>query len=412
MRIAALVFGILAGLVASLILALGGLDVSATAVTAGDRQAALFRFGLFVLANLGVFAAALTLALPRLGAVFAIVAAIAWVIAALLLGHGLDFILITPPALLLISAAFGIIASIQSPAPRSVAHLPLDTDPEDEETDEEREAALSADPTALTLDIEPNFTRSSRSQPVAIEAEFGDFSRPAAPTAGKWKPGKDRPVPPRATPNFRDPDEDEDDEYESETVFSRIGRNAGSLLSFLLYGALAAAAVLIFWTLRTGSPTTPAVAVIDSSSPPQAVAETSSSEPTLVPILPSSSPPPSVSVAALPPPSLPAPSSAPPSVAQPVDLLPGSAATAALDVPVRLDPQTGMAFDEASASINLAQPPSLPPDAASAPSSAPAAPADTAASTTPVMPFTMSPRMAAARLRPVPSTPPPDTTGL
>ena len=57
MRVAALAFGILAGLVASLILALGGLDVAADLGATDARQAQAIRFGLFVIGNLGFFGA-------------------------------------------------------------------------------------------------------------------------------------------------------------------------------------------------------------------------------------------------------------------------------------------------------------------------------------------------------------------
>ena len=82
MRVAALAFGILAGLVASLILALGGLDVTAELGAAVDRQSQAIRFGLFVIGNLGIFGAALVLAAPLAGAVFLVLGAIAWVGAA------------------------------------------------------------------------------------------------------------------------------------------------------------------------------------------------------------------------------------------------------------------------------------------------------------------------------------------
>ena len=51
MRIAALAFGVLAGLVASFILALGGLDAAELRHLDG-RQMQLVTFGLFVVANL------------------------------------------------------------------------------------------------------------------------------------------------------------------------------------------------------------------------------------------------------------------------------------------------------------------------------------------------------------------------
>ena len=104
MRVAALAFGVLAGLVASLILALGGLDVGPDLSAAGDRQAQAIRFGLFVIANLGIFGAALALAAPLAGAVFLALGAIAWAGAALLMRQTIDLVMIIPPALLVIAA--------------------------------------------------------------------------------------------------------------------------------------------------------------------------------------------------------------------------------------------------------------------------------------------------------------------
>ena len=61
MRIAALAFGVVAGLIASLILALGGLDLGPFGDAAADRQLQLTRFALYVIANIGVFGAGLVL---------------------------------------------------------------------------------------------------------------------------------------------------------------------------------------------------------------------------------------------------------------------------------------------------------------------------------------------------------------
>ena len=110
MRIAALAFGVIAELIASLILALGGLDVAANVGASPDRQIQVTRFGLFVVANIGVFGAELVLASPVGGAVLFLIGAVAWVAAALLLHHGADLVLIVPPALLLVATALSAIA--------------------------------------------------------------------------------------------------------------------------------------------------------------------------------------------------------------------------------------------------------------------------------------------------------------
>ena len=72
--------------------------------------------------------------------------------------------------------------------------------------------------------------------------------------ANDWRPGKRRPPPPRQKSMFRDPDgeDDEDEGEEEESGFSRIVRGLSGVLSFGLYAALAAAAVLIVWNLRSG----------------------------------------------------------------------------------------------------------------------------------------------------------------
>lgn len=431
LRIAALAFGVLAGLVASLILALGGLDVSAGQIAAGDRQAALVRFGLFLIGNLGVFAAALALTAPLAGTILAVLAALAWVIASLLLGHGPDFVLITPPALLLLCAGFGVLAHVQAPRPQSAALFPLDLDEaetDSSDSDAEREAALSAAPDALAFDVEPDIVR-PRSRPVDIEAEFTTLSSSGpAPADGDWKPGRKRPVPPRATPAFRSPDDEDDDQEEG--AVSRLARGAGSLLTFALYGTLAAAAVLVFWSLRSGDSSQPAVAVIDSASSSTPVATApASSEPRLVPILPSSSAPPPASVAlapssSLPPPappsSLPPPSASEPPIAvataRDPELVPPIAPPPP-EMQIRIDPVTGIpSLDDTGFAAAAAATPDPAPVASSASASSssslePVAPGQLTA-TAPVLPRTMSPAMAAARLRPAPALPAPDNTGL
>ena len=126
MRIAALAFGIVAGLVASLILALGGLD-PATLGIADGRQESLLRFFLFVIANFGVLGAGIALAAPLVGAALLVVGAIAWVVASVLLHHGPDYVMLVPPVLLLIGTAFAVLAFVRRREP--------DYEPFDEEED-------------------------------------------------------------------------------------------------------------------------------------------------------------------------------------------------------------------------------------------------------------------------------------
>ena len=114
MRIAALAFGVVAGLVASLILALGGLD--AVALAGDARQLSLIRFGLFIIANFGVLGAGVVLASPLAGTILFILGAIAWFAAALVLRHGPDYVMLVPPALLLVSTIFAVIAHLRRPS--------------------------------------------------------------------------------------------------------------------------------------------------------------------------------------------------------------------------------------------------------------------------------------------------------
>ena len=109
MRIAALAFGILAGLVASFILALGGLDAAELGHLDG-RQMQLVDFGLFVVANLGVLGAGLVLAAPLAGLVLFVLGAVGWVAAAVVLRHGPDYVMLTPPAILTVAIVLAAVA--------------------------------------------------------------------------------------------------------------------------------------------------------------------------------------------------------------------------------------------------------------------------------------------------------------
>ncbi|MEO7224048.1 MAG: hypothetical protein ABIY37_16395 [Devosia sp.] len=276
MRVAALAFGVLAGLVASLILALGGLDVAANLGAAGDRQAQAIRFGLFVIGNLGVFGAALALAAPLAGAVFLVLGAIAWAGAALLMRQSTDLVLITPPALLLIAAIFAVIAHFR----RQRANV-------DEEPEIEIIAPLRGDRNARssgpqdddTEDAEedigmPAFAAEQRSEP-SVRGTFDD-DRPR-PTDADWNPRKKQPPPPRAKPAFRPIEEEYEDDEPS--GFSRFALGVSGILSFGLYAALAGAAVLIFWSVGNNVlPPTATVAEAPAVSPSTETAQASSSE--------------------------------------------------------------------------------------------------------------------------------------
>jgi hypothetical protein len=279
LRVAALAFGVLAGLVASLILALGGLDVSADVAGAGDRQGQAIRFGLFVIGNLGVFGAALVLAAPLAGAVFLVLAGVAWVGASLLMGHSTDLVLITPPALLLVATIFATIAHFRRPRPDA------DEDPDVEIISPAKaERGRASDP----MDGEdeevgiPAFAAAEQKPEPALRSAFDDDR--GRPQSADWNPRKRPPPPPRAKPAFRPIEEEYEDDEPS--GFSRFALGVSGVLSFGLYAALAGAAVLIFWSVRN-EPEAPAATVaeapaITSSSAAPAPAP-SSSEPERLP---------------------------------------------------------------------------------------------------------------------------------
>jgi hypothetical protein len=436
LRIAALVFGVLAGLVASLILALGGLDPS----LAAGADPRYFAFGLSVIASLAIFAAGVALAAPLAGMILMILAAAAWAGAAVVLHHGPDLQLITPPALLLVGAIFGLIAVFRRPAPRVLPALDLDlSDPTpepaptaaamfDAEPEPQPEPVPELEPLALP---EIESTPAVESLPSAFEGE----DMRAAPDQ-RWRPGKRRPPPPRQEPVFREPELEDDEEYES--GFSRFARGVSGLLSFGLYAALAAAAVVVYFNVRTAEAVKPVqvaeVKAVSSSEPPP------SSSSSLPPPSSSSS---SSSLA----PIVVAPSSAPAESdedAARMRMMVGDAASAAPGETL-LNPGAGVVFgapdvaassasfaDSSSASLDASAfesasssevPVQLQPEnllSAEASSSSVEPPVETAALPPGfVMPFTMPAAMAAARARPspgpttvAPAASQPDTTGL
>jgi hypothetical protein len=282
LRVAALAFGVLAGLVASLILALGGLDVSADLAGTGERQAQAIRFGLLVIGNLGIFGAALAIASPLSGAIFLFVGAVAWVGAALLTHHTTDFVLITPPALLLVGAVFAGIAHFRR---RGTADI---DEPEIEIIAPERSTRPS-DLRGRDDDDEigmPSFADASAAQ----ARGFDDRSQPRG---DEWNPRRRQPPPPRTKPAFRDIE----DEYDEEpSGFSRFALGFSGVLSFGLYAALAGAAVLIFWNLRNEAPPPSAAVaeapVLSAPASSEAAAPSSAEAPRLSLPATSSEPPP------------------------------------------------------------------------------------------------------------------------
>lgn len=276
MRVAALAFGVLAGLVASFVLALGGLDVAAATL---DRQAQAIRFGLSVIGNLGFFGAALALTAPLAGAVFLVLGAVAWAIAALVLRQATDLVLITPPALLLIAAVFAAIAHFRRPRPA------VDDDESEVEIMAPERGGRAEEAEESEEDIGmPAFAAEQRTEP-SVRGAFDEGRN--RPQNEDWNPRRRQPPPPRTKPDFRPVEEEYEDEEPS--GLSRFALGLSGVLSFGLYAALAGAGVLVVWSMSNNPP--PAVTVAESpavSSPVEAAVASSalpSAEETLQPIL-------------------------------------------------------------------------------------------------------------------------------
>jgi len=425
LRIAALAFGVVAGLVASLILALGGLDAAELRYLDG-RQMQLVTFGLFVIANLGVLGAGLVLAVPLAGAILFVVGAIGWIVAAVAMHHGPDYVMLTPPAILILAAVLSTVAFIRRRTTdaeenfgRRAAVAALRDAGEDEESEDEQGGSG-----------------------VAVGASFFGDAGTATPLRGamppatdprrdNWEPVRRRVEPPRQKPMFRSVDDDYDDDEESGV--SRVARGISSVLSFGLYATLAAAAVLIFWNLRSGDMLHNTATKIEAStslapkSAPVLTPPSSTVQPTVVaeaPIAPTLSPTPTASAS----PELTAPT--PPQLSGPSRLaVPAagavSSAVAATPTPGPAPVRTASTEARplpAGVVVAEASPPSA--DAASSETASAASaepqPADDLAGSGdagPLMPYPMPPEIAAgrptAKPRPTPSAPAPRAdTGL
>lgn len=437
MRYAALAFGVLAGLVASLILALGGLD---PAVLKGIDPRPL-SFALFVIASLSIFGAGIVLALPLVGAVLMLVGAVAWVVVAIILHHGPDAVMITPPALLLVGAIIATASFIRRRRSMQVEDelepLSMHMDarralaPQSEEEDEEEQPQQRATPVGATF-----FGHGGTAMPLHA-AHDQPRSEPALRGLDEneqinnddWRPGKRRAPPPRQKPMFRDANEADDEDEPS--GLSRIALGVSGLLSFGLYAALATAAVLLFWNLRTGDLVERAGTKVRPSASSELVAETKpSSTAPKAPVLAPALPKPSSSVLPLPSSSAPPPSIALAPSSEPLNLtngvqqnpnLGGLVTSPVTDVSsaVALPPEPASSAPAPDSSSSVPPPSSSPPppDAADASSSS-LEPVVADNGTTPVMPWTMSTQMAAERAqksprRPAPQqAPPANNTGL
>jgi hypothetical protein len=288
LRVAALAFGVLAGLVASLVLALGGLDVGADLAGTGDRQAQAIRFGLLLIGNLAIFGAALVLASPLAGAIILIVGALAWVGAALVTNHTTEFVLYTPPALLVVSAILAAIAHFRRPRSNGDDDRDVEIIAPERAHARQRPSEMMDDDEDQEMGI-PAFAAETPPPPLRSY----DDDRPS-PRREDWNPRRRQPPPPRTKPAFRPIEEEYDDEPSG---FSRFALGISSVLSFGLYAALAGAAVLVLWNLRdSGAPPSAVVAEAPlvsgelASGPrapslPQPSSEPSAAAPTLTPTL-------------------------------------------------------------------------------------------------------------------------------
>jgi hypothetical protein len=318
-----------------------------------------------------------------------VLGAVAWLAAAIVLRHGPDYVMLVPPGLLLISAAFGVIAFLRRPS--------RDYD------DYDQEPALATQRAAMAASRrEPDDEDEEEPGGVAVGASFFGDGGTATPMRGAmaprpsessmrrgpdddWQPVRRRTEPPRQKSMFRSVDEEYDDE--DEPGFWRVSRITSSILSFGLYGALVAAAILIFLNLRTAE-TRPAAAKIEASVPVAAASSSLAPRTAAVPVLPK--PPSSAEVAAIAP-ALVTPSTVlPPSSFEPP---PAAMAEASEPPPVASAPPPAAAAASEPASADA--------PASSEPPSA----ADVTPPSDVLVPFEMSPQMAAARSKPAPRRP-------
>jgi hypothetical protein len=407
LRIAALAFGILAGLVASLILALGGLD--AAALTGVDpRQLSLFRFGLFIIANFGVFGAGLVLAAPLAGAILLVTGAIAWIAAAFALHHGPDYVMLTPPGLLLLAAALAVVAFVRRPAR---------VDEDEEEFGRIQASATQRAAMAAAEDQNEGEDEDEEPGAMPVGASFfgeagtatnmhGAMARQPEPPRRNdddWTPVRRRVEPPRTKPAFREPDDEYEDE---ESGFSRGARLTSSILSFGLYGALAAAAVLVFVNFRSGefSPSATKIEASAAISSKVSVPSSSEREAARAPTLTASGSPAIVQATPV------APTLSPSS--------PGVTASSELSQQLAAERQAPLVAETSQ----VPAPVLSPPPSSAAPVSSEPPPEDLtegiAGPTGPLMPFAMPSHIAAGRptypppRRPAPARAPANDTGL
>ena len=445
MRYVALAFGIVAGLVASLVLALGGLDLDLLAID--QRQLAGVRFGLFVIANLGVFGAGLVLGAPLAAAALFVLGALSWIGAAIMLHHGPDMVMLVPPALLIIANAVSLVpwflgrraARELPPLARGEAFGRERSAYESEEVEGDLDDGMEGRPPARAADAYDEMPQisvgagffgeggtamplrselaDSRGAPSASEED--DEEEPRGRRNDDWRPGRKRPPPPRTGSVFREIESEEQED--DEPTFARLARVIGGLLSFGLYAALAGAAILIFFNLQARDTPQPTATKVDavssepsasSAPPPVGRPSSSSAPPALTSTLPTLS-----AVASQ-------PASLPPAT--------GEADTASASEPITLRGLPGVVTVEAPAIDSAAADATAAPDEAASASSptssstpqvdnAVTPPTDTLADPNIVVPWQVPAILAAERAKPsprpaqqttTPAAPRVDTTGL
>jgi hypothetical protein len=251
--------------------------------------------------------AGLVLAAPLAGIILFVVGALGWLGAALAMHHGPDYVMLTPPGILLVAAALSVGAFLR----RRAAN--------DDDQEYSRQQSIAAQRAAMqdaeagddeaVDEDEAEDETDGQAAGVAVGASFFGDAGTATPLRGTmgnarrdtWEPVRRKVEPPRQKPMFRDVEDEYDDD---ESGFSRIARGVSSVLSFGLYGGLAAAAVLIFWNLRPGEiPRNTATKIEASAAQPKVtapvLAPSSSSAPAMVaetPASPTLSPEPTASV--------------------------------------------------------------------------------------------------------------------
>ncbi len=266
MKIAALVLGALAGIVASLILALGGMEITAATLGGlGDRQIAGARFTLILIPNIVLLGAGLSLAYPRIAAIPLLLATLLWAVGAIVLGHRADLVLAVPTALMLIAAIVAFLAGMfaarraSSAAAFDEARLALaerdepravDAEYEGEEADPSGVSVRYVQPVSVSANGNtPRMQMDDDDQLGGLEGRSAIPGRLTGDAPPQARPSRQsRPI----DPSFINPEDETED-----SPWINLGRGVASVLNFALYAALAAGVLLATYNLaqRDGATT-------------------------------------------------------------------------------------------------------------------------------------------------------------